>query len=48
MQSSFLMAKTIYTIVPENEEITLINPTDDDEDFIFNPTKSLNIYKERI
>ena len=38
--------KTIYTIVPENEEITLIKPTDDDEDFIFNPTNLLSFYKE--
>ena len=37
--------KTIYTIVPENEEITLIKPTDD-EDFIFNPTNLLSFYKE--
>ena len=38
--------KTIYTIVPENEEITLIKPTDDDEDFIFNPANLLSFYKE--
>ena len=37
--------KTIYAIVPENEEITLIKPTDD-EDFIFNPTNLLSFYKE--
>ena len=34
--------KTIYTIVPENEEITLIKPTDGDEDFIFNPANILS------
>ncbi|MFL2587273.1 MAG: LolA family protein [Flavobacteriaceae bacterium] len=38
--------KTIYTIVPENEEISLIMPTDDDEDFIFNPANLLSFYKE--
>jgi outer membrane lipoprotein-sorting protein len=38
--------KTIYTIVPENEEITLIKPTDGDEDFIFNPANILRFYKE--
>lgn len=38
--------KNIYTIVPENEEITLIKPTDNDEDFMFNPTKILSFYKE--
>ena len=38
--------KTIYTIVPENEEITLIKPTEDDEDFIFNPANLLSFYKE--
>ena len=27
--------KNIYTIVPENEEITLIKPTDDDEGFSY-------------
>ena len=37
--------KNIYTIVPENEEITLIKPTDNDEDFMFNPTKILSFYK---
>lgn len=37
--------KTIYTIVPENEEITLIKPSDD-EDFIFNPANLLSFYKE--
>ena len=38
--------ETIYTIVPENEEITLIKPTDDDEDFMFNPTNLISFYKE--
>lgn len=38
--------KTIYNIVPENEEITLIDPTDDDESFMFNPTSLLSFYRD--
>ena len=38
--------KTIYIIVPENEEISLIKPTDEEEDFMFNPTNLLSFYKE--
>lgn len=34
-----------YTIVPENEEITVSNP-EDEEDFGINPSKLLNFYKE--
>ena len=35
----------IYTIVPENEEITVSNP-EDEEDFGINPSELLNFYKE--
>jgi outer membrane lipoprotein-sorting protein len=38
--------ETIYTIVPENEEITLIKPTDDEEDIMFNPTNLMSFYKK--
>ena len=39
--------KNIYTIIPENEEITIIKSNDqEEEDFVFNPTKILNIYKK--
>ena len=38
--------ETIYTIVPENEEITLIKPKDDDEDIMFNPTNLISFYKK--
>ena len=38
--------KTIYIIVPENEEITLIKPTDEEEDFMFDPTNLLSFYKK--
>ena len=39
--------KNIYTIIPENEEITIIKSNDQEEgDFVFNPTKILNIYKK--
>jgi len=38
--------KTIYIIVPENEEITLINSNDEEEDFMFNPNDLLSFYKE--
>ena len=34
-----------YTIVPENEEITVSNP-EDEEDFGINPSELLNFYKE--
>ena len=34
-----------YTIVPENEEITISNP-EDEEDFGINPSELLNFYKE--
>jgi outer membrane lipoprotein-sorting protein len=34
-----------YTIVPENEEITISSP-DEEEDFGINPSKLLNFYKE--
>ena len=36
----------IYTIVPENEEITLIKPTDDEGDIMFNPTNLISFYKK--
>ena len=36
--------KTIYTIVPENEEITVVDPTDE-ESFMFNPTNLLSFYR---
>jgi outer membrane lipoprotein-sorting protein len=35
----------IYTVVPENEEIT-ITKAEEGEDFGINPTKLLNFYKE--
>ena len=38
--------KTIYIIVPENEEITLIKPADEEEDFMFDPTNLLSFYKK--
>ena len=38
--------ETIYTIVPENEEITLIKATDDEEDIMFNPTNLISFYKK--
>ena len=39
--------KNIYTIIPENEEITIIKSNDqEEEDFVLNPTKILNIYKK--
>ena len=39
--------KNIYTIIPENEEITIIKSNDqEEEDFVFNPTKILNMYKK--
>ena len=34
-----------YTVVPENEEITVSNP-EDGEDFGINPSELLNFYKE--
>ena len=34
-----------YTVVPENEEITISNP-EDGEDFGINPSELLNFYKE--
>ena len=37
--------KQLYTIVPENEEITIIQ-LDDQEDLIFNPKEFLQFYKE--
>ena len=39
--------KNIYTIIPENEEITIIKSNDqEEEDFVFNPQRILNIYKK--
>jgi outer membrane lipoprotein-sorting protein len=37
--------KKTYTVVPENEEITVSNP-EDGEDFGINPSELLNFYKE--
>ena len=37
--------KQLYTIVPENEEITIIQ-LDEQEDLIFNPKEFLQFYKE--
>ena len=37
--------KQLYTIVPENEEITIIQ-LDEQEDLIFNPKEFLKFYKE--
>ena len=39
------MVKKTYTIVPENEEITISYP-EDEEDFGINPSKLLTFYEE--
>ena len=37
--------RALYTIVPENEEIT-VTQADDDEDFGINPNELLQFYKK--
>ncbi len=38
--------KSIYTIVPENEEITITNPEEESNEYTINPSYLLNFYKE--
>jgi outer membrane lipoprotein-sorting protein len=38
--------KSIYTVVPDNEEITITNPDDQDNEYMISPSYLLNFYKE--